>query len=213
MTKARPRRSRTETEIDDLSWRFLCDAITPEDKEKRGWRLIDLEFNDMQFSEPPEKSTSDLWSEFGDDVLAWWIKDRPGTRPWCWWKLSAPEPRLRVGGVGVTKFSWNEDYEQYLPDFKLPRPSCFLTLDEKRYHPFADNPLAVPVDPNDLPQFESQAAYLRRLKLFLAGEEKRLKPVAFEPETVRPARSGSPEDDFHHRFRKPRREPSTSFGR
>jgi hypothetical protein len=42
----------------------------------------------------------------------------------------------------------------------------------------------VAIDPNDPPTFESQAAYLKRHGLFLAGEERRLKKSDFEPETV-----------------------------
>ena len=40
------------------------------------------------------------------------------------------------------------------------------------------------IDPNDPPRFESQATYLRRLGLFLAGEERRLRKADFEAETV-----------------------------
>jgi hypothetical protein len=40
----------------------------------------------------------------------------------------------------------------------------------------------VAIDPDDPPTFESQAAYLKRRGLFLAGEERRLKKVDFEAE-------------------------------
>jgi hypothetical protein len=40
----------------------------------------------------------------------------------------------------------------------------------------------VAIDPNDPPTFESQAAYLKRHGLLLAGEERRLKKADWEPE-------------------------------
>jgi len=52
----------------------------------------------------------------------------------------------------------------------------------------------VPVDPNDPPTFESQAAYLKRLGLLLPGEEKRLAPKAFAPERIEPNSQHSREE-------------------
>lgn len=43
----------------------------------------------------------------------------------------------------------------------------------------------VAIDPNNPPRFESQAAFLKRQGLFLAGEERRLRKVDYEPETIR----------------------------
>ena len=34
-------------------------------------------------------------------IVQEWIIDRPGTRPTCWWKFQAPEPRVRCGGIGT----------------------------------------------------------------------------------------------------------------
>jgi hypothetical protein len=42
---------------------------------------------------PTGKSTEELWKEYGAEVIRWWVKDQPGTRPRCWWRYSAPEPR------------------------------------------------------------------------------------------------------------------------
>ena len=149
MTKPRPRRERT-SEIDEVSWRYLNDATTDQDREEPHCWLIDtLDFNltekDFPVVPPPTgKSTGQLWKEYGDEVIRWWIKDQPGTRPRCWWRFSAPEPRREV-----------------------------------------------PVDPDDPPSFESQAAYLKRLGLLLPREEKRLTPDDFTPEWIelKPQRS------------------------
>lgn len=33
------------------------------------------------------------WKRHGDSILSEWITQRPGTRPYAWWKFDAPEPR------------------------------------------------------------------------------------------------------------------------
>jgi hypothetical protein len=45
-------------------------------------------------------------------------------------------------------------------------------------------PYGYALDPSDPPRFESEAAYLRRLKLLLPGEARRLRPRDFIPEAV-----------------------------
>jgi hypothetical protein len=61
---------------------------------------------------------------------------------------------------------------------------------------FAGRPFrGVPIDPADPPQYESQAAYLKRLGLLTAEERRALGPEAFEPEVVRPAPDEVEDDD------------------
>jgi hypothetical protein len=78
-----------------------------------------------------------------------------------------------------------------LPNYQLPEAGDWITREDKRWYPYKDNPPAVPVDPDDPPTFESQAAYLKRLKLLLPGEEKQLTPDDFTPEWIelKPQRS------------------------
>ena len=39
------------------------------------------------------------WGQIGDEIVEDWIRDKPGTRPKIWWRLSAPEPgRTSDGG-------------------------------------------------------------------------------------------------------------------
>jgi hypothetical protein len=157
MTKARPRRTRNDADIDELSWRFLCDAITPEDRVEHKWLLHTLYFNEKALAivDPPTgKSTSELWAEFREQVLEWWLKERPGTRPWCWWAYDAPERRRRVGGIGTT-FRDLSKGEEYTPDFGLPTPDAWLTGYE------ATSRGVQTFDLEDPPLFEAQAAYLR----------------------------------------------------
>lgn len=35
----------------------------------------------------------ELWEAHRAEVLAWWIRHHPGTRPSLWWKFDVPEPR------------------------------------------------------------------------------------------------------------------------
>jgi hypothetical protein len=85
-----------------VSWRYLNDATTDQDREEPHCWLIDtLDFNltekDFPVVPPPTgKSTEQLWKEYGDEVIRWWIKGQPGTRPRCWWRFTAPEPRREV---------------------------------------------------------------------------------------------------------------------
>lgn len=40
----------------------------------------------------------EAWELLGDEILAAWVEDKPLTRPWAWWKFTAPEPRQRIDG-------------------------------------------------------------------------------------------------------------------
>ena len=51
------------------------------------------------------------------------------------------------------------------------------------------------IDKSNPPRFESQASYLRRLGLLAPGEERRVKPAAFEPEIVSPEEENGEPDD------------------
>ncbi len=123
----------------------------------------------------------ELWEAHREAVLAAWIAERPGTRPKLWWRYDAPrwnapkehrgwyyvptlpEPRVRVGGVGVPAF----EVSAYAPQWPLGIPDPWDTIDA-----------------DDLPLFEAQARYLKRHGLFLPGEEARLTAADFEPEAV-----------------------------
>ena len=79
------------------------------------------------------------WGQIGDEIVGDWVRDKPGTRPAIWWRLSAPPPgRTSNGGGGPGR-----------------APECL------------DIPIAAP------PAAE-QTAFLRRHKLLLPGEERRL---------------------------------------
>lgn len=35
----------------------------------------------------------EMWNEKRDALMASWVQERPGTRPWAWWTFDAPEDR------------------------------------------------------------------------------------------------------------------------
>jgi hypothetical protein len=119
-----------------------------------------------------------VWAANANRIVAEHVNDYPGSRPQRWWEYSAIEPRLRVGGVG-TPLCQCSAYTLVLRD-GVPadwrRHGDFLGDREIDIHP--------PIDPNDPPRFESEAAYLLRLGLLLPGERERLLPEDFEPEEV-----------------------------
>jgi hypothetical protein len=105
------------------------------------------------------------------------VKQNPGTRPALWWRYDAPrlpvgtfpgsyydgklpEPRKRTGGVGTP----SHEVQATVPDFAYGISTVWVGLDE-----------------DDPPTFESEAAYLKRHGLLLAGKERR---ADFEPVAV-----------------------------
>lgn len=40
-----------------------------------------------------------FWNSVRADVLAEWIRERPGTRPWCWWRFEATERREPIDNL------------------------------------------------------------------------------------------------------------------
>ena len=152
------------------------------------------------------------WEKVREEVMAAWIKKHPGTRCWAWWEIDAPrwerkfnswfdgtkpEPRQRIGGTGT------EDYEAlaYAPYFDKGIPTGWVSkFDEEYYNGRRKNihgdPIATEhkegdfkgkaIDPNDPPQFESEAAYLQRHNLLTDAEKKFIEkhPELLEPEEV-----------------------------
>jgi hypothetical protein len=109
------------------------------------------------------------WNELRDSLLAKWIADRPGTRPWGWWAFDAPERRRTVGGrihpfdckkrtLHVAKsdhdFFWKRAYALHwgLPACFIPPFDMDLYADFMRHWP-------------DTKLFEPEWSYLARLDL------------------------------------------------
>lgn len=128
------------------------------------------------------------WGRVRDRLLAEWAAAHPGTRPDGWWTFDAPEPRRRLGGIGTAA------HECLNVALHLDRgiPSQWLDADDvETFAPIrasAGGPPfeGVAVDPADPPLYESEAAYLDRLGLFLPGEKRRVPAAAWQDARVLP---------------------------
>jgi hypothetical protein len=174
----RPLRVRRGAPVDEAIWLWLLDGERPSDD-------MDLFMLDGQ-GDAPNSQLRKLWEGLGDAVTATYASLHPGRRPRVWWRLQAPEPRRRLGGRGTPASA----LLAYVPSFEYGIPSGWLLDDWHWTHDGEKPPAAyVPFDRAHPPTFEAQAAYLKRLKLLLPGEERRLKAADFELESVDPFRS------------------------
>jgi hypothetical protein len=128
-------------------------------------------------------SSRELVEQYGDKYLKAFVAEQPGRRP-AWWRrfntLDNGERllRQRIGGVGETASDrW----------VSHGVPGDWITAADKiedRTRPGRPLASGIAVDPANPPTFESEAAYLDRQGLLLAGERKRLSAVDFAPEAV-----------------------------
>ena len=147
----------------------------------------------MLFLDEPERGKD--WQAVKDDIIATWIAEHPGTRPFAWWQYDSPGPRSRVGGIGTPA----HEVLAYVPAFNRGIPTKWVSRFDVEYYngrakDIHGNRIGAEyteghfpydaIDPADPPRFESEASYLRRLGLFLPGEEKRLTDADFQPEVI-----------------------------
>lgn len=119
------------------------------------------------------------WSISRKKILKSWIGAHPGTRPYAWWCFEAPDARRRVGGTGTPK----HEVLQYAAAYMFGIPRYWITQQDTEIpgrFGFKGNP----VDSNNPPLFESQAAYLDRHGLLTELERKMLPQHAFDLEAV-----------------------------
>lgn len=105
-----------------------------------------------------------LWEQHRDALLMEWVGDHPGTRPPGWWRLDAPELRRVPPGQGVVTDESAYYYTEGIPGV-FPEARGQLVFVGKV-------------------KVESEAAYLRRLGLFLKGEARRVRAAAYRPKVV-----------------------------
>jgi hypothetical protein len=156
-----PRKRRVDKareQLTDFEWDYLCDRHDAHstDPYQVCQRLV------LSGSEKLEA----LWQLHREVIISEHIKDNPGTRPAMWWQFDAPrlpvgafpgcwydgqlpEPRERIGGTGTPAY----ECRNVVPSFGYGIPNVWVDIDE-----------------NDLPTFESQAAYLKRHGMLLASE-------------------------------------------
>ena len=83
-------------QMSELAWRFLNDE--PIGEGENPWELAVL--RDNHYDHEYGYRVEDLWRQFGQGIVADWIKTRPGTRPYCWWRFESGLER-RKGGIQV----------------------------------------------------------------------------------------------------------------
>ena len=151
------------------------------------------------------------WARVRDAIVMAWVETRPGTRPFFWWHAEAPTTpvhapgrpahgdlvaqRLRISGTGTPA----HEVLNVAPSFQFGLPEAWVSVfDEAFYNGKAADIFGqrigldyregdfrgVAPRGDDPPTFESQATFLDRHSLFLAGERDRLPAEAFAPEAI-----------------------------
>jgi hypothetical protein len=104
------------------------------------------------------------WAEHGAGLLADWIREHPGTRPFAWWILEATEPRRVLEGAAHVLPAgpawWEPDWRGHFGVPAVEQSGRFVVV------------------------VESEPAYLERLGLLARGERRRLAAENFAPEKV-----------------------------
>ena len=98
---------------------------------------------------------ADAWRELKGTILANWIAEHPGTRPWGWWEFDTPARRERADGK-LNPFD-REDYPENLKTLSFGAPHNHLTREDLE----AD--------------YETEADFLRRHRLLEPEEIEALK--------------------------------------
>jgi hypothetical protein len=110
------------------------------------------------------RGPADLWREHEAEVVAEWAAEHPGTRPPLWWRTSAPEGRRQLSGAPIERGALHAQVDG------------------------AGLPLALDYFAHGRVTFESEAAFLKRHRLFLDGEAERVPRGAVAPEVVEAGR-------------------------
>jgi hypothetical protein len=100
------------------------------------------------------------WERCREQVLTEWVKDKPGSRPWMFWAYDSPDRPSTWQPINIDDVKMVANY--YI---------IFGVTHQPSLQTFPEPPLL----------FESQASYLKRKKLLMRGELKRIPSAAFEP--------------------------------
>ena len=192
MSTKRQRRPQGRREpVSDVVWQFLeTGDLHAEDPN---------EFLDLFHLTGNGDALRAVWIKHHDDeILEDFITECPGRRPWAWWEYDAPELRRRVGGTGTEKWI---GLRAHLPVHAFGIPAAWTDEWEVRYytgravdvhgHPIGQefrgrHFAGVAIVADDLPRFESEAAFLARHHLLSADERAQLDDHDFEPEDIQP---------------------------
>ena len=134
------RRRRTRERIAPVSAAMLAYLRTGEFPSGPGWVEVGL-----ATAGPGVQLRAD-WITAREAILTVWVKARPGSRPWAWWRFDAPrwrredlparcrdlgdvllvelaEPRRRLGGIGTP----NYEALNYVPCFDRGIPCSWVS--------------------------------------------------------------------------------------
>jgi hypothetical protein len=100
-------------------------------------------------------AAAEAWESLRDDLLPAYIADHPGQRPWAWWAFDATEPRRCVSGPGL-RAATDETLPARVRRLSFGRPCCYFAADME----------------GEQSVYETQAAYLARMRLLSAAERK-----------------------------------------
>lgn len=174
---SRPRRPRAaRPAIPLVLWRYLADEIEDEATLTSAERGV---LGAARLLNAPD--LGEIWCRLASAIVAEFAEQHPGMRPAHWWAVDAPEPRRRVGGVGTPQ------HERLATGLSLTYgvPRYWISQGLLDTYRGIGTDLGVPaVDPSNPPMFESEGAYLKRHRLFLPGEARRLTRADYEPESL-----------------------------
>ena len=114
------------------------------------------------------------WSELRDELIAEWIAESPGSRPFGFWTFDAPEPMRRTGtmkfkpGIGPrSPRRFDRDSREFIAEADFP-PAERISYWRRR-HPTA-NAYALDSFDEAYAVYESETEYLERLGLLTDAE-------------------------------------------
>jgi len=108
----------------------------------------------------------EAWRSWRGDLLADWIAERPGTRPWAWWRYDAPERRQRIDGKPHPFDSIER--EETLAEHHADAPQHVRDL---HYALSWGTPRMLITRDCFEAQYETEVDYLSRLELLEPGEQ------------------------------------------
>jgi hypothetical protein len=139
MPRKRRRPKARAVALDDAAVFQLLTSRCPDNP----WREFFVEANELRQE----------WQVGRLDLLEYWIAERPGTRPWAWWRFDAPRcrredlpprcqcfgewlferlemPRRRIGGVGTPAC----EVLNVSPAFRRGIPLHWVTTSDESYY-------------------------------------------------------------------------------
>ncbi len=193
-TRTRRRRS-FKPAVTDTQWRLLHDE-TPGPDIGLGWEVFAFE---DEAEEPPWpfRGARSLWGEYANTILEEWVPQRPGTRPSCWWRFSAPRQpagnfpdcswdgklplvRQRIGGIGTPR----HEVLPYRPSYWCGVPAQWMSMHVRELFMRPGDYAGALIDRANPPMFEAQASFLDRHGLLPPDERRRLRADDFKPQAI-----------------------------